>query len=144
MRLDQVCYMSLLRYLFLYLLDLFWDSYQDISKGFVDALIMRACDVMLAFPSYVVTLALIALFGMGAENIIMAFILTRWAWFCRVIRTSVMQYTASDHVRFAKTIGMNDMKIIHKHIMPLTLADIAIISSSSMCSMILQISGFSF
>ncbi len=39
---------------------------------------------------------------------------------------------------------MNDMKIIHKHIMPLTLADIAIISSSSMCSMILQISGFSF
>ncbi|HDB5431889.1 ABC transporter permease subunit, partial [Klebsiella pneumoniae] len=56
----------------------------------------------------------------------------------------VMQYTASDHVRFAKTIGMNDMKIIHKHIMPLTLADIAIISSSSMCSMILQISGFSF
>ncbi|HEH5583755.1 TPA: ABC transporter permease [Staphylococcus aureus] len=113
-------------------------------QGFVDALIMRACDVMLAFPSYVVTLALIALFGMGAENIIMAFILTRWAWFCRVIRTSVMQYTASDHVRFAKTIGMNDMKIIHKHIMPLTLADIAIISSSSMCSMILQISGFSF
>ena len=105
---------------------------------------MRACDVMLAFPSYVVTLALIALFGMGAENIIMAFILTRWAWFCRVIRTSVMQYTASDHVKFAKTIGMNDMKIIHKHIMPLTLADIAIISSSSMCSMILQISGFSF
>ena len=92
-------------------------------QGFVDALIMRACDVMLAFPSYVVTLALIALFGMGAENIIMAFILTRWAWFCRVIRTSVMQYTASDHVR---------------------LADIAIISSSSMCSMILQISGFSF
>ncbi len=74
----------------------------------------------------------------------MAFILTRWAWFCRVIRTSVMRYAlASDHVRFAKTIGMKDMKIIHKHIMPLTL-DIAIISSSSMCSMILQISGFSF
>ncbi len=100
------------------------------------------CDVMLAFPSYVL-LALIALFGMGAENIIMAFILTRWAWFCRVIRTSVMQYTASDHVKFAKTIGISDLKIIRRHIMPLTLGDIAI-SSSSMCSMILNIWIFIF
>ena len=113
-------------------------------RGYIDAFIMRLCDVMLAFPSYVVTLALIAMFGMGTENIILAFILTRWAWFCRVIRTSVMQYTTAHHVQFAKTIGMSHFKIIHKHIMPLTLSDIAIISSSSMCSMILQISGFSF
>ena len=44
-------------------------------RGYVDALMMRCCDVMLAFPSYVVTLALITVFGMG-ENIILAFILT--------------------------------------------------------------------
>ena len=113
-------------------------------RGYIDALIMRCCDVMLAFPSYVVTLALITLFGMGVENIILAFILTRWAWFCRVIRTSVMQYTSADHVKFAKTIGMSDFTIIRKHILPLTLGDIAIISSSAMCSMILQMSGFSF
>lgn len=113
-------------------------------RGNIDALIMRTCDVMLAFPSYVVTLALIALFGMGVENIILAFIITRWAWFCRIIRSSVMKYTASDHVKFAKTVGISNAKIIQKHIVPLTLADIAIISSSSMCSMILQISGFSF
>ena len=101
MRLDQVCYMSLLHYLF----RTYWIYFGFLSgyfQGLLTPLIMRACDVMLAFPSYVVTLALIALFGMGAENIIMAFILTRWAWFCRVIRTSVMQCTASDHVRFAK------------------------------------------
>lgn len=113
-------------------------------RGYIDALIMRCCDVMLAFPSYVVTLALITVFGMGVENIILAFILTRWAWFCRIIRTSVMQYTEADHVKFAKTIGMSHSSIILKHILPLTLADIAIIASSSMCSMILQMSGFSF
>ncbi|SCS67827.1 staphylopine uptake ABC transporter permease subunit CntC [Staphylococcus caeli] len=113
-------------------------------KGYVDTVIMRLCDIMLAFPSYVVALALIALLGAGAENIMLAFILTRWAWFCRVIRTSVMQYTAADHVKFAKVIGMKDSSIIIKNILPLTLADIAIIASSSMCSMILQISGFSF
>ncbi|MDU1613824.1 MAG: ABC transporter permease, partial [Staphylococcus epidermidis] len=67
-----------------------------------------------------------------------------WAWFCRVIRTSVMQYIEADHVKFAKVIGMNDLTIIRKHILPLTFTDIAIIASSSMCSMILQMSGFSF
>ncbi|RRQ95875.1 peptide ABC transporter permease, partial [Enterococcus faecalis] len=66
------------------------------------------------------------------------------AWFCRVIRTSVMQYIEADHVKFAKVIGMNDLTIIRKHILPLTFTDIAIIASSSMCSMLLQMSGFSF
>lgn len=112
--------------------------------GYIDTFIMRLCDIMLAFPSYVITLALITLFGMGLENIILAFILTRWAWFCRVIRTRVMQYIEADHVKFAKTIGMSNSAIIQKHILPLTLADIAIFASSSMCSMILQMSGFSF
>ena len=50
----------------------------------------------------------------------------------------------ADHVKFAKVIGMNDLTIIRKHILPLTFTDIAIIASSSMCSMILQMSGFSF
>ena len=80
----------------------------------------------------------------GCRKFIIAFILTRWAWFCRVIRTSVMQYIEADHVKFAKVIGMNDLTIIRKHILPLTFTDIAIIASSSMCSMILQMSGFSF
>ena len=61
-----------------------------------------------------------------------------------MIRTSVMQYIEADHVKFAKTIGMSNSAIIRKHILPLTLADIAIIARSSMCSMILQMSGFSF
>ena len=55
-----------------------------------------------------------------------------------------MQYIEADHVKFAKVIGMNDLTIIRKHILPLTFTDIAIIASSSMCSMILQMSGFSF
>ncbi|ARJ50983.1 staphylopine uptake ABC transporter permease subunit CntC [Staphylococcus lutrae] len=110
----------------------------------IDALIMRACDVMLSFPTYVMTLALIGILGVGLESIIVALIVTRWAWFCRIIRTSVMQYRNSDDVKFARTIGISHQRIIMTHILPRTCADIAIISTSSMVSMILQISGFSF
>ncbi|HEC2157547.1 staphylopine uptake ABC transporter permease subunit CntC [Staphylococcus delphini] len=110
----------------------------------IDALVMRICDVMLSFPTYVMTLALIGVLGIGLNSIIVALIITRWAWFCRIIRTSVMQYRNSDDVKFARTIGLSHARIIMTHILPRTLADIAIISTSSMVSMILQISGFSF
>jgi nickel transport system permease protein len=113
-------------------------------RGKADALLMRACDVMLSFPGYVMTLAVIGILGVGLENILIAFVLMKWAWFARIIRTSVMQYADSDYVKFSKAIGVSSFTIMVKHIVPVSLPDIAVISSSSFGSMILQISGFSF
>ncbi|NQX57986.1 staphylopine uptake ABC transporter permease subunit CntC [Paenibacillus qinlingensis] len=113
-------------------------------KGGVDAWIMRICDIMLSFPGYVMTLAIVGILGTGLANILIAFILMKWAWFARVIRTSVMQYSELDYVKFSKVTGVSHMKIIYRHILPVTFSDIAVISSSAMCSMILQMSGFSF
>ncbi|MFC0274022.1 nickel/cobalt ABC transporter permease [Metabacillus herbersteinensis] len=113
-------------------------------RGKVDASIMRICDVMLSFPGYVMALAIIGILGVGLENILIAFILIKWAWFARLIRTSVMQYAELDYVKFSKASGISNIKIIYNHIVPVTFSDIAVISSSSIGSMILQISGFSF
>jgi nickel transport system permease protein len=112
--------------------------------GRVDAVLMRVCDIMLSFPGYVMALAIIGVLGVGLENILIAFIVTKWAWFARVIRTSVNQFAESDYVRYARAIGVGHGRIMLKHIVPVTFADIAVISSSSISSMILQISGFSF
>ncbi|MDQ0242960.1 nickel transport system permease protein [Bacillus fengqiuensis] len=113
-------------------------------RGKVDAVIMRICDIMLSFPGYVMTLAIVGILGVGLENILIAFILVKWAWFARVIRTSAMQYSELEYVKFSKAAGISDLKIIYKHLIPVTFSDIAVISSSSIGSMILQISGFSF
>ncbi|WP_433746763.1 staphylopine uptake ABC transporter permease subunit CntC [Paenibacillus amylolyticus] len=113
-------------------------------KGKTDALIMRICDIMLSFPGYVMTLAVVGILGSGLENILIAFVFMKWAWFARVIRTSVMQFSEMDYVKYAKASGTPNLRIITKHIVPVTFADIAVISSGSMCSMMLQISGLSF
>jgi nickel transport system permease protein len=113
-------------------------------RGIVDALIMRICDIMLSFPGYVMALAVVGMLGVGLENILIAFILIKWAWFARLIRTSVMQYAELEYVKFAKASGISHLNIMYKHIVPVTFSDIAIISSSAIGSMILQISGFSF
>lgn len=113
-------------------------------RGKVDAVIMRICDTMLSFPGYVMALAVIGIFGVGLQNILIAFALIKWAWFARVIRTSVMQYAELDYVKFAKASGTPDIQIMARHLIPVTFADIAVISTNSIGSMILQISGFSF
>ncbi|SDZ38958.1 nickel transport system permease protein [Evansella caseinilytica] len=113
-------------------------------RGKTDALVMRMCDTMLSFPGYVMALAIVGILGVGLENILIAFILIKWAWFARLIRTSVMQYAEQGYVKFAKASGISDFKIIYQHIVPVTLSDIAVLSSSSIGSMVLQISGFSF
>lgn len=113
-------------------------------RGTTDAVLMRICDGMLSFPGYVMTLAIIGVLGVGLENILIAFALMKWAWFARIIRTSVMQYADADYVKFAKTLGVGNIRIMAKHIVPVALPDIAVVSSSSFGSMILQISGFSF
>ncbi|MFE1625166.1 staphylopine uptake ABC transporter permease subunit CntC [Brevibacillus reuszeri] len=113
-------------------------------KGKMDTLLMRICDCMLSFPGYVMTLAVVGMLGAGLENILLAFVLMKWAWFARIIRTAVMQYAEADYVKFAKTLGAGHFRIMAKHIMPVALPEIAVISSSSFGSMILQISGLSF
>lgn len=113
-------------------------------RGNVDAIVMRICDVMLSFPIYVITIAIVAILGPGLGNILIAFILMKWAWFARIIRTSVMQYVELDYVKYARAIGRSHIHIIARHILPVTFSDIAVTASSSMGSMILQISGLSF
>ncbi|WP_408892699.1 staphylopine uptake ABC transporter permease subunit CntC [Paenibacillus taichungensis] len=113
-------------------------------KGKTDAWIMRLCDVMLSFPGYVMTLAVVGILGAGLEHILIAFVVMKWAWFARVIRTSVMQFSEMEYVKFAKASGIGSFRIITRHIVPVTFADIAVIASGSMCSMMLQISGLSF
>lgn len=112
--------------------------------GKIDAFIMRICDIMLSFPGYVMTLAVIGILGIGFENVLLAFVLIKWAWFARVIRTSVRQYVELEYVQFAKASGISNIQIFCRHMIPVTFADIAVISSGAVGSMILQISGFSF
>ncbi len=112
--------------------------------GTVDAVIMRLCDICMSFPSEVMTLAVVGLLGVGLGNILLAYILFKWAWYARMIRTAVRQYLGSNYVLFAKAEGFSQFHIIRKHILPSVLSEIILISSSTVSSMILLISGFSF
>lgn len=112
--------------------------------GAADSVIMRICDAMLSFPSEVMTLALVGMLGVGIGNILLAYILLKWAWYARMVRSAVMQYRDANYVQFSKASGSTHFHSIFSHILPSVLSEIIVISSSSISSMILLVSGFSF
>jgi len=113
-------------------------------KGKVDEILMRLCDVMLSFPSEVMILAFVGIFGIGLRNILLAIVLLRWPWYARVFRTAVMKYTDKNYIQFAKATGCGTPHILFQHVLPSVLPEVSVIASSSLCSLILSISGFSF
>lgn len=113
-------------------------------RGWIDELIMRICDIMLSFPSEVMILSIVGILGIGIKNIIIATVLAKWAWYCRMIRSIVIQYTENNYIRFAKVSGCSHYHIITKHILPMTMGEIAVLATLDMGGIILNISALSF
>ncbi|GFM36009.1 glutathione ABC transporter permease GsiD [Desulfovibrio psychrotolerans] len=113
-------------------------------RGAVDEIIMRACDVMLSFPSQVMILAVVGMLGVGIENVIIANILIKWAWYARMIRGSVLQHSEKGFVIFSRTTGAGTGFILWRHIVPSVLPEIIVLASLDAGWVIINISTLSF
>lgn len=86
--------------------------------GWLDELLMRLNDTILAFPSILLALVLIALMGPGKYNIITALGILFIPSFARIVRTEVARQKNTDYVRNAKLMGASDGRILILHILP--------------------------
>ena len=113
-------------------------------RGIVEEVIMRTVDVMLSFPSQIMVFAVIALLGISVQNVILANVFIKWAWYARMIRTGVMQYRDRNFVRFSRCIGTPESFILFRHLVPSIAADLAVLSSLDVGWAIINISTLSF
>lgn len=113
-------------------------------RGWVDEIIMRMCDIMLSFPSEVMILAIVGVLGVGMFNVILANIIAKWAWYTRMIRGIVIQYTDKNYVRFARVSGCSAFYIIRKHLLPGAIGEISVLATLDTGAVILNISALSF
>ena len=114
------------------------------SRGKVDEAIMRLCDVLLSFPSEVMILAIVGMLGPGLTNVVIANIAAKWAWYTRMIRSLVMEYTDKNYIRFAKVAGCSSSHIMRKHLLPGVLGDVIVLATLDTGWVILTISSLSF
>ena len=113
-------------------------------RGITEELIMRVVDVMLSFPSQIMVFAVVALLGINVQNVILANVFIKWAWYARMIRTGVMQYRDRNFVQFSRCIGTPERFILARHLIPSIAADLAVLASLDVGWAIINISTLSF
>ena len=112
--------------------------------GLIDEMLMRITDVIWAVPTLVLAMALVVALGRDLNNIIIALVLLQWRWYVRVIRSEILTLRDQDFVQAAKIMGISDLKIILRHILPNAIYPVLILASMDMGSMVITASFMSF
>lgn len=112
--------------------------------GWVDTIIMRACDVKFAFPGILLAIGIIAILGPGMINVVIAIAIYSIPIFARIVRGSTLTLKTTLYVEAARSIGASHQRIIWKHIFPGTLSSIIVYFTMRIGSAILIAAGLSF
>jgi ABC-type dipeptide/oligopeptide/nickel transport system permease subunit len=113
-------------------------------KGWPDNLIMRAMDIILAFPHILLAIVIVAYLGPGLRNAMMAIGIISIPRFARIVRASVMEEYEKDYVTAARAVGSSNRRIIFNAIFPNCLAPIIVQASLGFGAAILDAAGLSF
>jgi nickel transport system permease protein len=114
------------------------------TGGALDALIMRVCEAFMTFPTFILALFLIGVFGTGMTNVILAIVLTHWAWYARIVRSMVLNIKNRDHILAARAAGGSGFRIFTRHIAQPIFAQLVILATLDLGHMMLHVSGLSF
>jgi len=112
--------------------------------GFLDTVIMRYIDLQWAFPNFIIAVYLVAVFGTGLSNVIVAISLAFVDDFARIARGMVLTIKQEQYVAAARTLGASHFRIMWRHILPNALAPIIVQATVSVSYAILAEAGLSF
>ncbi|HSW65117.1 MAG TPA: oligopeptide ABC transporter permease [Dissulfurispiraceae bacterium] len=112
--------------------------------GRVDSVLMRFVDVMLAFPTLFLILAVIAILEPSISTIMIIIGLTGWMNVARLVRAEFLTLKERDFIAAARAAGAADLRIIFRHILPNALAPVFVSATFGIAGAILTESGLSF
>lgn len=112
--------------------------------GWVDLLLSRVVDTLMAFPTLVLLVALAAAVGPSLKTVVLVIGATAWAQYARVVRAEVLSLRERDFVLAARALGVPSWRIIVRHLLPNVLGLIIVLASLSIAGVILAESALSF
>jgi peptide/nickel transport system permease protein len=114
------------------------------AGGKVDEFIMRMADMVLAFPSYLLAIAIIASLGPSLFNALIAVSVPWWPWYTRLMRSQVLSMKELPFVESARAIGVSRWRIMFRHILPNCLSPIIVQATLDMGYIILSVASLGF
>lgn len=112
--------------------------------GWVDTILSRFVDTIMAFPTLVLLLTLAAVLGPSIQTTVVVIGATVWSTYARVVRADVLSIRERDFIMAARAIGANNRRIITRHVLPNVLGPVIVIASLSVGGIIILEAALSF
>lgn len=112
--------------------------------GMIDTLLMRIVDISVAFPFYVLLIAILAILGPGVQNMYYAFIIVGWIPYAKLIRGEILIAKNMEYVLAAKALGYSPWRIMLKHLIPNIISPSIIFAMSDVVMCIISGSSLGF
>jgi peptide/nickel transport system permease protein len=121
-----------------------WGLVAGYFGGFVDDLSMRVCDVLLAFPSILLAIAIVAILGNGLVSIVLAVGAISIPQFARLVRGVVLGIRETEYVEAARAVGESSPSILWRYVLPNATAPVIVQTTLRMATVLLTASGLNF
>ena len=112
--------------------------------GWLDQLLMRAVDILLAFPGILLAIAFTAVLGPGLDHVILALCLIGWTGYARLARGEILSLKQQDYVQAARAIGCSPARVIIVHLVPNLFAPLLIQATFGLAAAITAEGSLSF
>ncbi len=89
-----------------------------IAGGRIDGLVMRGVDIVLAFPGFLLALALAAILGAGLVDLLIALTAMGWTGYARLVRGEILSLREREYVEAARSLGAHRARILFRHLLP--------------------------
>lgn len=110
----------------------------------VDMIISRLFDILLAFPSILLAIAVVSVLGPSLQNALIAIAIINIPNFGRLIRSKVLSIKEEEYITSAKAIGMKDVRILFSHILPNSMAPVIVAGTLAIASAIIEAAALGF
>jgi len=112
--------------------------------GLTDEIIMRCLDVVFAFPVFLLAIAVVAALGPTVPNLILTIAIVYTPTMARVVRAPVLSVKRWDHVEAARSVGVGELQIALRHVLPLVVSPILVQTSLTLANTIFTVTALSF
>ena len=112
--------------------------------GLVDNALMRIVDILLAFPSLVLALAIVGTLGPSLKNVLIGMVAVWWVDYARIIRGLTLSMREREFITSAHCCGASSTRIIARHLVPNVIPSVIVLATLELGSLMLAISGLSF
>jgi peptide/nickel transport system permease protein len=113
-------------------------------RGITDGVLMRATDLVFAFPPIILAMVVAAVLGRGLLNAALAIVVVAWPSYARVARGLVLSVGESEYVQSARLLGASSRKTLFRDVLPNVAGPIFVLATLDLANAILLLSGLSF